>query len=157
MSGIHLYYAQDTDLTDCWFAGRKSIFFVLTLIIYGALCVPGAWLDGFTKHIFDTLAGLYVLWSVVTLMIAALLNIYIPHLMNTEPEMLQHTTDLSVTSYPSETAHPEQVGREKVGTFLSVFGIVANYAAGIIILVLGIILSATLPFARQQAASVIPS
>lgn len=148
-------------LTDDCFAGRKSVFLILTLIIYGALCIPGAWLDGFTKPVFDTLAALYVVYAVVTLMIAALLNIYIPHLMNTEPEMQQHSsprpTEDNVESHPAETVNPDQSGRQKVGTWLSVFGIVANYAAGIIILVLGIILSATLPFDRQQAASVNPS
>jgi hypothetical protein len=131
------------------------------LIIYGALCIPGAWLDGFTKPVFDTLAALYVVYAIVTLMIVALLNIYIPHLMNTGPEIQQHSshrpTEHNVATHPTETVDPDQSGRQKVGTWLSVFGIVSNYAAGIIVLVLGIILSATLPFDKQQAASVIPS
>lgn len=128
---------------------------MVTVVVYGAIAIPAAWLDGFTKPIFNGLAGLYVVYAVVSLMIAALLNIYIPHLMNSEPEMQRHEpTDADGTADLADTVDPDQIGRQKVGTWLSVFGIVANYVAGIIVLVLGIILSATLPLDRQQAASV---
>jgi hypothetical protein len=126
------------------------------VIVYAVIAIPIAWLDGFSKQSFSSLTGLYVVYAVVSLMIVALLNIYNLHLMNSESEKQQHLrqepTDTDAEDDVAGALNQSQTGRQKVGTWLSVFGIVTNCTAGIIALVLSFVLSVTLPLDGQEAA-----
>lgn len=54
-----------------------------SIVCYGAFSIPAYWLQGYTDRDFQTLTGLYVVFNIVTLVLIAVLNIYIPYCMRT--------------------------------------------------------------------------
>lgn len=78
-------------------AEQKSLLMVITMLLYAAISIPVAWLDKLTKPTFDAFSGLYVLFSVITLALMALLNIYIPFCMKMEPNVAKEMGPLSAS------------------------------------------------------------
>ncbi|KIV89129.1 hypothetical protein, variant 1 [Exophiala mesophila] len=132
-------------LADYW--KQKSLLMVITIFLYAAISIPVAWLDKLTKPTFDAFSGLYVLFSVITLALMALLNIYIPFCMKLEPDVAKEMGSFSVSD--------ETERRHKIGTKMSVFGPILSWSASILVLIIGIILSKTLELERQQSAGLI--
>ncbi|RYC54201.1 hypothetical protein CHU98_g12009 [Xylaria longipes] len=60
--------------------------YVVQLIIYGILCLPIASLRGNDLMTFNTLSGLYVIFSVVGFIAGAWMNIFIPFMMHKSGE-----------------------------------------------------------------------
>ena len=66
----------------CTNPGHKHVLVTVSIVCYGAFSVPAYWLQEYTLHNFYTLSALYIIFQVVTLVLMALLNIYIPHCMH---------------------------------------------------------------------------
>ena len=65
--------------SDYW--SRKHLLVSFFIICYGAFSIPVYWLQDYNSHDFATLIALYVLFNIVTLILIAVLNIYIPYCM----------------------------------------------------------------------------
>lgn len=65
--------------SDYW--ARKHLLVSFFIICYGTFSIPVYWLQGHDSHDFATLIALYVLFNIVTLILIAVLNIYIPYCM----------------------------------------------------------------------------
>jgi hypothetical protein len=55
----------------------------LLFIIYGIICIPVYWLQRFSSHNFQVLSGLPIAFSIITSILIAILNIYVPYCMGT--------------------------------------------------------------------------
>lgn len=53
----------------------------MSVALYGAFSIPAYWLQSYTLYNFNVLSALYILFQIITLVLMAILNIYIPHCM----------------------------------------------------------------------------
>jgi len=66
---------------DLLCAEHKTHLVTFSVILYGALPIPSYWLTTPTLANFNALFSLYVVFGIVTSILIALLNIYIPYCM----------------------------------------------------------------------------
>jgi len=62
---------------------RKHLMVTLLFIVYGVIAIPVYWLQGVTSYDFQVLSALSITFTIVTSILIAVLNIYIPHCMRT--------------------------------------------------------------------------
>lgn len=73
--------------------GKKHLIITFFIVSYGALSIPSYWLRDVSAHTLASLMGIYVAFFIVTLIIIALLNVYIPHCMREVAEENQNPGD----------------------------------------------------------------
>lgn len=133
--------------------GNKSLIVTLFIVLYGALSIPAYWLQSMTLTSFKAMEALYVVWAVVTFLLIALLNIYIPHCMRLANERAVRSI-AETTSAETERQNSGQKAR-KYGFSMSIFGTVANYVAGAATLAIVTILSIALTGTAGQTAGLL--
>lgn len=155
--------------SDFW--AKKHLLVSFFIICYGVFAIPAYWLQGYNDHDFAALIALYVLFNIVTLILIAVLNIYIPHCMRQkykEGAVLQGDRKIlpldlagpclhviegirpaDVTPLSSDTATS---ARRRYAFNMSIFGSVAVSIGGILAYVVTIILSQTLSGTAAQSS-----
>jgi hypothetical protein len=83
LADARLFLIRDTNPAP--FTARKHLMVTLLFIIYGVIAIPVYWLQGVTGHNFQVLSALSIAFTIVTSILVAILNIYIPHCMRTVP------------------------------------------------------------------------
>lgn len=135
---------------------NKSLIVTVFIALYGALSIPAYWLQSMTVTSFKAMEALYVVYAVVTYLLIALLNIYIPHCMRLANE---RTVRIISEAHSAETepqsSNPGGQKARNYGFSMSIFGTVANYVAGAAMLTIVIILSAALTGTAAQIAGLL--
>ncbi|KAH8878967.1 hypothetical protein GQ53DRAFT_739491 [Thozetella sp. PMI_491] len=156
-----------TAYADFW--ASKSLLVAILIICYGVVSVPVYWLRDVSQSSFNALMALYVLFAVISYILAVLFNIFIPHCMRTAvPEEPADAPTLGRTSSTDtktqapkfdtivdEEKTPAASKTRKYGFRMSVLGGVGNTAGGILGIVLVIILSQALPIEEGQTAGLL--
>ena len=132
---------------------NKTVLVTFFIVIYGALTVPAYWLNNVSLSDFNALIALYVVFGVVTFILIALLNVYLPHCMR-----LAKAAAGSVPT-PTTTGEGEQEKRNtiarKYGFSMSVFGSLAVALSGTLMLVIVIIIARARPGSDGQSAGLL--
>lgn len=148
---------------------RKHLIVTLLFITYGAIAIPAYWLQGLTQYNFNVLTGLQIVFTIVTNMLVAILNIYIPYCMRVSQaqstsvrqegkykalSILQIAfltrSDLVVT--PEETYTDDvKANKRNFGFKMSVKGALANSIGALVMYVIVIIITETLPEGKVQS------
>ena len=155
--------------SDYW--AKKHLLVSFFIICYGIFSIPVYWLQGYNNHDFATLIALYVLFNIVTLILIAVLNIYIPYCMrqnykegavlqgNREiPTMVLLVSYLHITegSRPADinplSSDTATTAKRRYAFNMSIFGSVAVSVGGILAYVITIILSQTLSGTAAQSS-----
>jgi hypothetical protein len=123
--------------------------------MYGALAIPTYWLTAPTLSNFNALFSLYVIFGIVTNIMIALLSIYIPHCMRTVNQ--DHSVSVSGGQSSSSDSHesPKESKARKYGFAMSIFGMLANSIAAVLIVGIIAIMSGTLPQSSQQSSGLL--
>ncbi|KDN47170.1 hypothetical protein K437DRAFT_255964 [Tilletiaria anomala UBC 951] len=79
------------DYTD--YKREQYIFFI---IVYGALCLPITALTGYSTSIYNTLAGLYVVFNIIGFLVQVWGNIFIPYCMREMHEEASESKNVEV-------------------------------------------------------------
>lgn len=69
------------EFTETLNTARKHLLVTFFILCYGVLSIPAYWLQDPTNKNFQSLTDLYIVFNIVTLILIAVLNIYIPHCM----------------------------------------------------------------------------
>ncbi|PVH89376.1 hypothetical protein DL98DRAFT_647904 [Cadophora sp. DSE1049] len=152
---------------DFW--KKKSTLVAIFVVAYGIVCIPVYWLRDTSLAAFNALMALYVVYAVISYILAVLFCIFIPHCMRTVTEKEAVKTSSSEQTYSQETKNPgvitttledaASVSKEasrKYGFKMSIFGSFGTALGGIIALLLVIILYKTLPSpSGQQSAGLL--
>lgn len=155
----------------------KSLLVALFIVCYGAISVPAYWLKDTSRATFNSLMALYVVFSVISYILASLFNMFIPHCMRTagqeepidEPSLQQTPSDddaktpsnetktmkTEINIFVNGTQTSEPTTSRKYGFKMSILGGIGTFAGGTLALVLVIILSQTLPSADRQTAGLL--
>ncbi|KAI1846241.1 hypothetical protein JX265_010618 [Neoarthrinium moseri] len=138
---------------DFW--NQKTLLVSGAIVLYGVLAIPSYWLTDPTITNFNALFALYVVFGVVTSILIALLNIYIPHCMRAAGHDLA-ANQLDEPSKPSHAYESPKEGKaRKYGFAMTIFGMLANNISAALILAIVAILSGTLVGASQQSAGLL--
>ncbi|KAF2763360.1 hypothetical protein EJ05DRAFT_496194 [Pseudovirgaria hyperparasitica] len=142
----------------------KTWLISIMIAVYGAVTVPSYWLRISTLRAFNSLFALSVLFGIISSVLIALLNIYIPHCMRTatpgnidEEISPDSKTNVSLNNHSSKAVTEKAKAERAYGFTMSIFAMLTNNIAGILILVVTIILSTTLPLTSQQSAGLLVS
>ncbi len=76
--------------SDFW--PRKHLLVTIFIVAFGAFAIPAYWLQGYSVQNFQTLTALYIIFAIITSILIALLNIYIPHCMRTSVSAAREST-----------------------------------------------------------------
>lgn len=155
--------------SDYW--AKKHFLVSFFIICYGVFAIPVYWLQRYTSHDFAALIALYVLFNIVTLILIAVLNIYIPYCMRQnydESKVLQAEGELytrdrnSAFLYIAAKVRPADVtplssdtatsARRRYAFNMSVFGSLAVSIGGVLAYIVTIALSQTLSGAAAQSS-----
>ena len=55
----------------------------LLIVLYGIIAIPVHWLQGISGYNFQVLSGLSIVFTIITSILIAILNIYVPYCMRT--------------------------------------------------------------------------
>jgi hypothetical protein len=143
---------------------NKSLLVALFIVCYGAVSIPAYWLRAASLAAFNALMALYVVYAVVTYILAVTFNMFIPHCMRTagkkelviassslqtfNDDTKTAVTDVNMLADGPNTTKPSTT--RKYGFKMSIWGGIGNALGGILALVVTIILSQTLPGAASQ-------
>lgn len=120
--------------------------------------MPAYWLKDNSLTSFNSLIALFVVFGVLTFILIALLNIYIPYCMRlakgSEPTVPPASADTDSNTSDDEDESPTNKSK-KYGFSMSIFGTLANGLSATLMLVIVIIIAATLPNSTGQAAGLI--
>ena len=141
---------------------------------YGALSIPAYWLKDYTLSAFNSLLALWIVFNVVTFILGALLNIYIPYCMrqatiSAEPEPVVTTTHLEARNQEKHSSHSTAfaIGHEeeqaldikssarKYGFAMSILGTLGNAFGACLMLGVTIILARYLTADAGQSAGLL--
>lgn len=100
--------------SDYW--PKKHLLVTISIVLYGVFAIPAYWLQGYDARNFASLLALYVLFNVITLVIMAVLSIYIPFCMrNSQTEkMMGEGQGISLRSSTVVFPHSHNVQSEIV-------------------------------------------
>lgn len=103
---------------------------------------------------FQAMEALWVLYAILTYILMALLNIYIPHCMRQAGQ--KNTQNISEPSSKENKHGGSQVSTSRrYGFAMSIFGTVANFAAGTVMLTMAVILIVALSGTAAQTAGLL--
>jgi len=143
---------------------------------YGALSIPAYWLKDYTLSAFNSLLALWIVFNVVTFILGALLNIYIPYCMRqsamtalSEPQPVvaraQSETrneekqpsyiNTSVAETEAETPNRLKSAARKYGFAMSILGTLGNAFGACLMLGITIILARYLSANAGQSAGLL--
>jgi hypothetical protein len=127
------------------------------VVIYGAFALPVYWLRGISEDNFKSLIALYVVFGVITFVLVALLNIYIPHCMRQVNEHVNAAQEVPSDNDGSPQAAKSVQNKKarRYGFAMSLFGQLGVYIAGALMLIITTILSATLSSSSSQSAGLL--
>ncbi|KAK5169793.1 uncharacterized protein LTR77_005771 [Saxophila tyrrhenica] len=80
---------------------KKHLLVTISIIAYGACSIPCYWLQNYTLAHFDTLTALWIIFAILTFIIIAVLNMYIPFCMRNSTASEQGDTMAGIPSLPS--------------------------------------------------------
>lgn len=78
--------------SDFW--SKKHLLVTVFVVCYGAFAIPAYWLKSYDTQDFASLIALYVIFNIFTLLLTAVLQIYIPYCMrhnHSEEKVLKDT------------------------------------------------------------------
>jgi hypothetical protein len=149
-------------------SGHKHLLVTGAIVLYGAFSVPAYWLQDYTLANFHALSGLYIIFQVVTLVMMAIMSIYIPHCMRGVNKNavvsgrsailvalsdIDSRTELPASTLPTPVVPQQTMGiKRKYGFNMSLLGMVANGVGGIVVFVIVIILTQTLSGTAAQSS-----
>ena len=125
------------------------------IVCYGAFTVPVYWLKQYSLADFNSLIALYVIFGVLTFILIALLNIYIPYCMREAEEKAVAVSPRAGSPTSDEDEIPIRRVAQKYGFSMSIFGTLANFLSATLMLVIVIIISRTLPGPNGQSAGLL--
>ncbi|KAF2171428.1 hypothetical protein M409DRAFT_18545 [Zasmidium cellare ATCC 36951] len=138
--------------SDHW--SRKHLIVTLLFITYGSIAIPTYWLQGLTQYNFNVLTGLQIVFTIVTNMLVAILNIYIPYCMRVsqaQSSSVRQEGDNPVVA-PEETYTDDvKANKRTFGFKMSVKGALANSIGALVMYVIVIIITETLPEGKVQS------
>ncbi|KAK5047490.1 hypothetical protein LTR84_006587 [Exophiala bonariae] len=134
---------------DYW--RRKTLLTTAMMVLYGIFVTPAYWLKNYTKTDFNSLIALWVMFGLLTFIFMALLNIYIPHCMR----IVEENADPSEQRVEDTNQITSETKGQKYGFVMSIFGQVASSVSGVLMLIIVIILTVTLPTESGQNAGLI--
>lgn len=113
------------------------------------------WIRDVSVSNFNAFIALYVIFGVLTFILIALLNIYIPYCMRLvkEKEVVEALQTESSSSLDDKISENEKA--RKYGFSMSIFGTLANSLSGTLMLVIVIIIARTLPGSDGQSAGLL--
>lgn len=154
--------------SDHW--TRKHLIVTLLFITYGAIAIPAYWLQGMSQYNFNVLTGLQIVFTIVTNMLIAILNIYIPYCMRVAAAQstpifhggksmnrYTHTHDFVlithnvVTRSDNDGIDPAKANKRTFGFKMSVKGALANSIGALLMYVIVIAITETLSAEKVQS------
>ncbi|KAL8687320.1 MAG: hypothetical protein Q9218_006474 [Villophora microphyllina] len=142
------WWKQDT-------AQNKSVLVSIFLVVYGAFAAPVYWLRSPSLRNFNSLVALYVVFGVLTFVLVALLNIYIPHCMRHAKAKARNAATPSAADSARKKYDSDHKAAQKYGFSMSIFGIFASALSGALMLVIVIIITQTVSRPHQQSAGLL--
>lgn len=131
--------------------GKKTLLVTAMLVLYGIFVTPAYWLKEYTTTDFNSLVALWVIYGLLTFIFMALLNVYIPHCMR----IVQENADPNEEPVEDTNQITSDGKGQRYGFVMSIFGQVASSVSGVLMLVIVIILTVTLPASSGQNAGLI--
>lgn len=128
--------------------GKKTLLVTAMLVLYGIFVTPAYWLKEYTTTDFNSLVALWVIYGLLTFIFMALLNVYIPHCMR----IVEETADPNEQPVEDTNQITSDGRGQRYGFVMSIFGQVASSVSGVLMLVIVIILTVTLPASSGQNA-----
>jgi hypothetical protein len=104
-------------------------------VAYGVVTIPVYWLQDFTSYDFNVISALSILFSVITNILVALLNIYVPFCMREHAATVKasvrdnaHTVDVPASGVMvnADNIAVEDPKKRTYGFKMTVFGSFAN-------------------------------
>lgn len=123
------------------------------IVSYGAFAVPVYWLKDPSLADFNSLIALYVVYGVLTFILIALLNIYIPYCMRLAKENAALSPPADLPN-DDEREKSSSIAR-KYGFSMSIFGTMATAFSATLMLVIVIIVARTIPGPNGQSAGLL--
>lgn len=137
--------------------------------------MPGYWLRELTATNLNALMALYALYAIVTYILSALINIFIPHCMRQTEDQLEESKQgelgfntiagqenaedkmpaSRLSAIVSEDAAAEKGTPRRYGFVMSILGGVGVSAGGLLTLIIIVILARTLPSDTSQSAGLL--
>lgn len=134
---------------------HKSVLVTFLIVCYGAFSTPAYWLRSSTLANFNAFIALYVIFGVLTFILIALLNIYIPHCMRQVRQRGKGATPGADTTISQIGRSGSNAAARKYGFAMSVFGTVAVALSAVLMLVIVIAIAKSLPGPGGQSAGLL--
>lgn len=125
------------------------------IVCYGAFSAPAYWLRKNTLSNFNSFIALYVIFGVLTFILIALINIYIPHCMRLVKQKEAAATPAADTPSNHEKRRESSRTPRTYGFAMSIFGSLAVALSATLMLVIVIVIARTLPGPNGQSAGLL--